>query len=94
MGSSWRRRAGLNFGGLPHAGLAANAATPPHRAALRHRPTDTSDTPNVLATASGFMPRRIIATPWRRRCSSCAEVPFGLMETPLSKEPPYLDAGK
>ena len=60
--SNCRRREGLNFGGLPGAGLAASAFAPPSRAAFRQRPTDTSDTRNARATATGFMPRLSIAT--------------------------------
>jgi hypothetical protein len=62
MPSNWRRRAALSFGGLPGLGLAASAAGPPPSAAFRHRPTDTTDVRNTLATAAGFMPRLSIAT--------------------------------
>jgi hypothetical protein len=83
--SNCRRRAALSFGGLPGTGRAASAFTPPRRAALRQRPTDTSDTRNARATAAGFTPRRSIATASRRRRSNSAEVPFGLIEPPLPK---------
>jgi hypothetical protein len=62
MPSNWRRRAALSFGGLPALGLAASAFGPPALAASRHRPTDTTDVLNTLATAAGFMPRLSIAT--------------------------------
>jgi hypothetical protein len=62
MPSNWRRRAALSFGGRPALGLAANAFGPPASAAFRHRPTDTTDVLNALATAAGFMPRLSIAT--------------------------------
>jgi len=62
MPGNWRRRAALSFGGRPALGLAASAFAPPAAAALRHRPTDTTDVFNALATAAGFMPRLSIAT--------------------------------
>jgi hypothetical protein len=62
MPSNWRRRPALNFGGLPALGLAASALRPPASAACRHRPTDTTDVLNTLATAAGFMPRPSMAT--------------------------------
>jgi hypothetical protein len=80
--SNSRRRAAVSFGGRPGTGLAANALAlaPPAAAAFRHRPTDTTDTPTALATAAAFTPRPSIATASRRRCSSRAELPFGLID--------------
>jgi len=74
----WRSE---SFGDRPRLGLAARASLPPWVAARFQRLTLDKWTPTSRATSVLLLPSCKRTTAWRRRASSSAALPFGLMKT-------------
>src|SRR3972149_2745473 len=84
---SGRVRVGaVKRGGLPGGGLARSASVPPVWTSACQRLTDAGEQPIFLATSLTPRPSLMSSTARRRRASSAAGVPYGVLHggIPLS----------